>query len=65
MDPTRRSPPATWRRCCTGWTAAPPPWCELQQRGQGFLAETGPDDHDGRVHRYIAADAAHTAASAA
>jgi hypothetical protein len=38
---------------------------ELQQRGQVFLAEAGPDDHDGRVHRYIAADAAHTAASAA
>jgi DNA-binding MarR family transcriptional regulator len=38
---------------------------ELQQRGLVFLAEAGPDDHDGRVHRYIAAQAAHTAASAA
>jgi DNA-binding MarR family transcriptional regulator len=38
---------------------------ELQQRGLVFLAEAGPDDHDGRVHRYIAAEAAHTAASAA
>jgi ribosomal protein S25 len=35
---------------------------ELQQRGLVFLAEAGPDDHDGRVHRYIAADAAHAAA---
>lgn len=35
---------------------------ELQQRGQVFLAEAAPDDHDGRVHRYIAAEAAHAAA---
>jgi DNA-binding transcriptional ArsR family regulator len=35
---------------------------ELQQRGLVFLAEAGPDDHDGRVHRYIAAEAAHAAA---
>jgi ribosomal protein S25 len=38
---------------------------ELQQRGQVFLAEAGSDDHDGRIHRYVAAAAAHTAASAA
>ncbi|HET6506759.1 MAG TPA: helix-turn-helix domain-containing protein [Baekduia sp.] len=35
---------------------------ELQRRGQVFLAEAGPGDHDGRVHRYIAAEAAHAAA---
>jgi DNA-binding transcriptional ArsR family regulator len=38
---------------------------ELQQRGLVFLAEAGPGEHDGRVHRYVAAAAAHTAASAA
>jgi hypothetical protein len=35
---------------------------ELQQRGLVYLAEAGPDDHDGRVHRYIAAAAVDAAA---
>lgn len=37
---------------------------ELQERGQLFLAEADPGDHDRRVHRYIAASAAHAAHAA-
>jgi DNA-binding MarR family transcriptional regulator len=37
---------------------------ELQRRGQVFLAEADPSDHDQRVHRYMAASAVHAATAA-
>jgi DNA-binding MarR family transcriptional regulator len=37
---------------------------ELQERGEVFLAEPSSADHDKRVHRYIAASAAHAAQAA-
>ncbi len=37
---------------------------ELQKRGQVFLAEAGPADHDQRVHRYAAASTVHAATAA-
>jgi CRP-like cAMP-binding protein len=37
---------------------------ELQQRGEVFLAEANEDDHDHRVHRYVAASTAHAAHAA-
>ena len=37
---------------------------ELQKRGQVFLAEADPSDHDQRVHRYMAASAVHAATAA-